>query len=110
MSDLLSSRPDLEQGWADMERAVERTGLDPDLIAWSEARVRQLLGVADTNPVDPPDPVIADFVEMFFIDVHGVSDDQARDTAAALGDSMFVALVVCLGMLEARVRMELMVR
>jgi hypothetical protein len=110
MTDLLSSRPDLAEGWAAMQAAVVETGLDPDLIAWSDARIRQMLGVPVDSGVDAPEPAVADFVEMYFMDVHAVTDEQASAATAALGDALFVALVVSLGMTEARARMELMLR
>ena len=93
-----------------MEATARDTGLDPDLLAWSDARVRQMLGVMVESPVAPPEPAVADFVELYFMDVHAITDEQARAAADVLGDALFVALVVTLGMIEARARMELMVR
>lgn len=108
MQDLLNRREDLADGWAGMEAAVRESGLDPDLVAWSAARVRQLLGIAVDCPFEPPDDAVADFVELYFMDVHAITDEQAGAASAALGDALFVALVVSLGITEARARMELM--
>ena len=108
MQQLLNNRKDLAEGWARLEAQVLRTGLNPDLIAWSQSRVRQLLGVTQDCPFDPPEEAIANFVELYFMDVHAITDEQAGDASAVLGDALFVALVVSLGVTEARARMELM--
>ncbi len=107
---LLKSRPDLAGGWATMEAAISDSGLDPDLIAWSKARVSQMLGLTASCPLPAPEDAVADFVELYFMDVHAITDEQAHAAAAALGDAQFVALVVSLGVSEAHTRMELMLR
>lgn len=108
MHDLMNSREDLAEGWARMEAQLRDSGLDSDLVAWSEVRIRQLLGVSMDCPFDPPEDSVANFVELFFMDVHSITDEQADAASAVLGDALFVALVVSLGITEARARMEMM--
>lgn len=105
----LDSRPDLSRGWAQLEAAIENSSLPPEILAWSRIRVRQLLGLDREGDVEPPVEPVADFIEMYFIDVHGISDEQAEAASEILSEESFVALVVALGVMEARARMEAMV-
>lgn len=109
MGSPLDARPDLARGWAQLEAAVESSSLPAEILAWSRIRVLQLLGLDRGCQWEAPVAPVADFIEMFFIDVHGISDAQARAASGYLGEESFVALVVALGVVEARARMEAMV-
>jgi hypothetical protein len=102
-------RPELFTRWTRVENAVENSGLDPELVAWCRARAKVMLGVTGVELPPAPSDALASFAEQFWIDVHGITDEQAALVRRELGDGLMVAFIVLLGLSEVNTRTELMV-
>lgn len=102
------ARPDLFLRWSRVEQALDAAGLDPALVKWCQARAQTILGVQGIELPPGPSDALAAYAEQFWIDVHGISDDDAAAVRRELGDAAMVAFVVLLGVSEVNTRTELM--
>lgn len=99
IDELLALRPELHSAYSKL-LGHPLALLGADRLALVSGRMAELhgLGASASHPVDAVDAVdavdrrVLDFVELFVIDVHAITDDLAAQLVADLGDDGLIAL------------------
>lgn len=73
-----------------------------------QARMAQLhsLPAASVEPVDDVERRIVEFVELFVIDVHAISDDQAAALRHDLGNDGLISLASACAVLDGHAKLQ----
>lgn len=111
----LAQRPDLLGPLERLVELVEDGRIDVDLLAMCRRRVGTLLGCpAHAGPVPPRDALddrqraCLDFAEMFVMDHHAITDDDAARVTSHLSDAEMVAFTTALAVYDGFCHFEVM--
>lgn len=90
----------------DLDAALDSTErVDPVLVSLARAVVSaRLTGTPTATPEGPSQAAVIDFVELFVIDPHSVSDDIAQAVVDQLGEAGAAALTTIVAVEEAHQR------
>ena len=109
----LAGRPDLRAGIERLFAVVEDGRFDLEILQMCRKRVATLLRCPNhAGPVPPRDQLSGrqlaciDFAELFVLDHHGISDDQATEVTRHLSDAEMVALTTALAIYDGFCRFE----
>lgn len=93
IDELLALRPELHSAYSKL-LGHPLALLGADRLALVSQRMAELHGLraSASHPVDAVDRRVLDFVELFVIDVHAITDDLAAQLVADLGDDGLIAL------------------
>lgn len=115
--DLADLAPSVGAAFGSLSDAVWDGRVDPGLLERCRSRVCALLGApvdAGRHPSAPPSSpsspgvdACVTFTEVWVIDPHQVSDEQAAAVRSHLGDAGSAAFTIALATIEAGVRTEL---
>ena len=113
LSQALASRPDLRAGIERLFAVVEDGRLDPDILGLCRKRVGTLLHCPNHAGAIPPRDQLTerqrscvDFAEMFVLDHHAITDEQAGEVTRYLSDAEMVVLTTALAIYDGFCRFE----
>lgn len=111
----LAGRPDLTSRLEKLTALVEDGRFDPEILDMCRRRVATLLGcpvhagpVPRLEDLDERHRACLDFAEMFVIDHHSITDEQASGVKAHLSDSEMVAFTTALALYDGFCRFEIL--
>lgn len=116
---LLGLRPELAAAHERLHAAVWASGVPAEVLERCRLRMAELLA-ADTalaertpgvelapGPVDAATQAALTFTELFVVDHHRITDEQAAAVVAAFGEPGFVALTTALSVWENQHRFDI---
>ncbi len=111
---ILADRPDLLGRLSKLVDLAEDGRVDPGLLRLCRARVGKLLGcpahageVPRLEDLDDRQRAVLAFAELFVMDHHSITDEDARRVTAHLSDAEMVTLTTALAVYDGFCRLEI---